>query len=71
MSEQNYKKVGYLAHKWGHVVAPLAILRSRAGWFLGTEGEFGPGSRESDYFSSPAAAEEALNSGCWAQRPNP
>lgn len=52
----------------------LQVLQSGVGWYIGTlytDPEHGftePGSRTSEYFSSAAAASEALATGRWHQR---
>lgn len=61
---------GFLARRDLCIELPLCILKSAAGYYIGTIHEaFGPVSRESEeYFSTPEQAEEALASGCWSQR---
>jgi len=41
----------------------LQVLRSAAGFYIGTQCECGPYSRESGYFESPEAAGTALSRG--------
>ena len=68
----NHPKHGALALEWCKVRLPIQVLRSAAGWYLGTFGEAGPTSRESvEYFRSEDKAKEALASGNWTQRANP
>jgi hypothetical protein len=51
---------------------PLNVLRSAAGYYIGTADECGPVSRESvEYFRSEKSATEALKTGGWKQRLNP
>lgn len=51
----------------------LQVLKSGGGWYIGTiytapEGFIEPGSRDSEYFPSEAAAATALSIGQWIQR---
>ncbi|MCP4991146.1 MAG: hypothetical protein GY928_35360 [Colwellia sp.] len=50
---------------------PLGVLRSRAGYYIGTaDSNRGPVSRESqEYFTDMKAARQALTTGAWTQRP--
>jgi len=41
-------------------VLKLEVLRSNAGYYIGTQCNCGPYSRNSDYFRSPKDAEEEL-----------
>ncbi|ENY2989220.1 hypothetical protein ACFW79_002388 [Salmonella enterica] len=51
------------------VSLPLQVLRSGAGYYIGTQNEEGPVSRESvEYFSTQSQAEHALKQGTWSQR---
>ncbi|ELN6260721.1 hypothetical protein RZW58_000968, partial [Salmonella enterica] len=48
---------------------PLKVLSSRFGFYIGTENEMGPVSRESvEYFTTAELAERALEQGSWSQR---
>lgn len=48
---------------------PLQVLRSAAGYYLGTFDAEGPVSRESvEYWPQRTQAEDALRSGGWTQR---
>lgn len=48
---------------------PLRVLRSAAGFYIGTSNEDGPVSRESiEYFETEDIAQSALKSGIWHQR---
>lgn len=54
----------------------LKVMRSAAGWYIGTEfhhkeGYIEPGSRESEYFSTEEKAEKALKYSIWNQRSHP
>lgn len=51
---------------------PLQVLKSAAGYYIGTADEQGPVSRESEeYFRNPADASKALADSTWTQRPSP
>lgn len=45
------------------VTPKLEVLRSPAGYYIGTMCECGPYSRESDYFDTPEDAQKALDAG--------
>lgn len=61
---------GVLAARYGYHLE-LQVLRSGAGWYLGTFYE-GPFSRESvEYWRTEEEARTALESGNWTQRENP
>ena len=64
---------GFLAKKYCDLDLPLQVIRSNAGFFLGTQSADGePVSRESmQYFLSEDSAEKALKTGNWTQRPRP
>lgn len=63
---------GELAERYCHVKLPLQVLKSAAGYYLGTWDDEGPCSRESvEYWSMTLQAELALASGQWTQRTNP
>lgn len=50
----------------------LQILRTQAGYYIGTADEDGPVSRESaEYFSTEEQASDALSKGKWTQRNHP
>ncbi|EGI5934652.1 hypothetical protein AH137_001182 [Salmonella enterica subsp. enterica serovar Urbana] len=60
---------GLLAAKFAGLPLPLQVLRSGAGYYIGTQNEEGPVSRESvEYFSTQSQAEHALKQGTWSQR---
>lgn len=51
---------------------PLQVLKSAAGYYIGTADEEGPVSRESvEYFRTPSDASTALANSTWTQRPSP
>jgi hypothetical protein len=63
---------GQLAKEFGGLTLPLEILRSQAGWYIGTRLKGAPYSRESaEYYPTDDAAERALNTRRWTQRPSP
>lgn len=63
---------GLLAQRFGGVDLPLKVLVSAGGYYIGTEEEGMPYSRESvEYWPTQVDAENALENGDWTQRPNP
>ena len=63
---------GHLAKLFGGQELPLEILPSRAGYYLGTQCDGEPYSREGrEYYKTRHEAEAALKSGQWTQRPSP
>lgn len=59
---------GQLAAQFGYRLS-LQVLQSANGYYLGTEDDGGPVSRESvEYFPDRDAAEQALSTGAWTQR---
>lgn len=61
---------GCLASDMGYHL-PIQVLRSAAGWYIGTARN-GPVSRESvEYWDSEQKAQYALNEGDWTQRSHP
>lgn len=69
MSETK-QQYGFLASQCGFHL-PLEALESNAGFYIGTF-DCGPVSRESvEYWPTRTAAEEALKTGVWTQKPNP
>jgi hypothetical protein len=63
---------GQLAKEFGDLTLPLEILRSQAGWYIGTRLKGAPYSRESaEYYATGDAAKGALNARQWTQRPAP
>jgi hypothetical protein len=60
---------GKLALSVCHVELPLQVLKSQAGFYIGTFDEEGPCSRESfEYFPTKEAAFAALETGEWTQK---
>ena len=48
---------------------PVRVMRSAAGYYLGTQSDLGPVSRESvEYWRTEAQAASALLKGEWSQR---
>ncbi|MDC9597977.1 hypothetical protein [Xenorhabdus anantnagensis] len=65
----NIAPIGVLALQYCHKQLPLIVLRSRAGFYIGTLDEGEPCSRESvEYFAYREQAELALQQGRWTQR---
>lgn len=65
-------KHGRLALEFCGKRLPLQVLRSNAGFYIGTADEDGPCSRESaEYFRSADCAHQALSSGNWTSRDHP
>lgn len=63
--------MGVLAASIGYSL-PLQVLRSQAGYYIGTMSSEGPCSRESvEYYHSLFHADAALNNNSWTQRANP
>jgi len=63
---------GHLAFVFTGQRLPLQVLRSAAGFYIGTCDEQGPVSREShEYFPRQIHAQLALDNGQWHQRENP
>lgn len=52
----------------GEFVLPFKVLQSAAGWYIGTECNDGPYSRESGYFPTREAAQTALKDNTWEAR---
>jgi hypothetical protein len=67
-----YIQTGKLAREWCNVKLPLQVLRSAAGYYIGTFDDEGPCSRESDeYWDTRAEADDALQTNEWTQRATP
>lgn len=66
-------QTGLLAEEYCGLRIPLQVLKSAAGWYLGTFSlEDGPISRESqEYWPSEEEATFALKAGHWTQRLHP
>ena len=48
---------------------PVRVMRSAAGYYLGTQSDLGPVSRESvEYWPTESQAASALSNGEWSQR---
>ena len=65
---------GEIAKQFGGVSLTLEVLRSAAGFYIGTQEDFQPYSRESvEYWPTYEAAEAALEAGpeAWTQRDHP
>lgn len=70
MSKKRNK--GVLASQCGYTHLELSVLRSQAGWYIGTEDEdCCPISRESQYFATEEAARSSLVAEDWIQRLTP
>lgn len=77
-SSQEQRQIGHLANLYCHAELPLQVLKTAAGFYIGTSVSdiesdlFGPVSRESEeYFPTEQAAQEALRSGRWTQKRYP
>ena len=67
-----HSKFGQLAKDFCEKNLPLQVMNSHAGFYIGTMGEFGPCSRESnEYFKTHEKAESALETGNWTQKESP
>ncbi|MDR0218676.1 MAG: hypothetical protein LBI71_07310 [Enterobacteriaceae bacterium] len=65
----NMAPIGVLAQQYCHKQLPLTVLRSGAGFYIGTMDAGEPCSRESvEYFFHREQAEFALKQGHWTQR---
>lgn len=63
---------GKLAKEWCNKRLPLQLLRSNAGFYIGTADDEGPVSRESnEYFKDELTARKALETGQWTQKESP
>ena len=61
-------KTSYLAAKTLEEDHALTVCQSGAGFYLGCWDESGPVSRDSEYFPTSEAAQEALDNRSWEQR---
>lgn len=69
MLTSSSSSTGLLAAKFAGLSLPLQVLRSGAGYYIGTQNEEGPVSRESvEYYATHSQAERALEQGTWSQR---
>lgn len=67
----NTTSFGYLAALSNGPKLPLQVLKSRAGFYIGTCTDEGPYSRESvEYWATESQAVLALAERSWTQRPN-
>lgn len=67
-SPSQTKGTGQLAALNGKVL-PLRVLRSHAGYYIGTQSSDGPYTRESEeYWPKAEVAQQALLTGDWTQR---
>ena len=68
-AEQLARQAGKLALEYCKVQLPLQVLRSAAGYYIGTfDDESGPCTRESvEYWAKREDAKEALDTGFWTQ----
>ena len=65
-------KYGQLAYEFCGKRLENQVLKSNAGYYIGTCSEDGPCSRESlEYFRKEDEANTALKNGTWTQRTNP
>jgi hypothetical protein len=66
-------QIGLLAKQYCGVDLPVQVLRSAAGFYLGTQDSLGfPVSRESvQYWRKHGDAKDALDQGSWTQRQFP
>lgn len=64
--------IGFIAREYGGVSIRNEVMRSAAGYYIGTQKDDMPFSRESvEYFKSQGEAEEALKTGEWTQKLTP
>lgn len=66
----NPEPIGMLTLAYTSQCLPLQVLRSAAGYFIGTWGN-GPGRESVEYFPTQEAASHALKTGEWTQRLDP
>jgi hypothetical protein len=68
----NFKRFGYLAYVLCGKRLELMVLKSNAGFYIGTADDDGPCSRESvEYFHNKDDADASLAAGDWTQKQNP
>lgn len=71
-SESRRAQIGKLAFAYCRKRIELAVLKSQAGYYIGTADECGPVSRESvEYWPKETTASAAFESGQWTQREEP
>lgn len=73
MSLQLTNQTGQLAEAWCKKILPLSVLKSNAGYYIGTLDEDGmPCSRESnEYYRTEEDAQKAFGCGGWTQKMTP
>ena len=73
MEAQTLNAIGHLAKTYCNKDMPLQVLKSAAGFYIGTCDSHGcPVSRESvQYWRNQEPAEHALSTGEWTQRSEP
>lgn len=73
MGKEQEEQFGRLALEYCGLKLPLQVLKSQAGFYLGTRDEEGPCSRESaEYWRTKREADEALTGRRkWTQRLHP
>ena len=71
-SVQTVRMMGVLAYEYCNKALPVQVMRSQAGFYIGTSDEEGPCSRESvEYYPRCELAEQALKDGSWTQKEHP
>lgn len=66
------RPIGKLAYEFCNKRLEICVLKSNAGYYIGTADESGPCSRESmEYWPTQDLAAKALNSGDWTQKETP
>jgi hypothetical protein len=67
----SHSNCGFLAAQAGFSL-PLQVLRSAAGFYIGTRDQEGPVSRESvEYFPDEYTANHSMAANMWTQRTSP
>lgn len=65
-------KIGQLAKEYCNRELPLQVMKTNAGYYIGTCSDEGPCSRESaEYWRHHSDAQEALDNGTFTQRDEP
>lgn len=68
----NYHKFGFIAHTFMGVSLTNKVLKSGAGYYIGTEQDGAPFSRESEeYYAEHDTAKQNLSDHTWTQRVEP
>ena len=66
------EKLGKLALEYCGRKLPIQVMKSQAGYYIGTCSDEGPCSRESvEYYRKESDANTALANSSWTQRDNP